>query len=183
VVRICAQMGTWKQAAFTLPNGRRSSRGSRSSTSPFPATRLPGLRSLLWTGPSAQKRGRRQQSSLMAMCYGLQWKNARLAIEPLSGPTIIDSGARVRPTCSAPEPALVSRRLTIIETNREHGAPAHRARALLTHPPRSTTVAAKHPHTGRSFRVRYGSGPLIRCGGVSPTPTWRIMVWPKALGS
>lgn len=46
--------------------------------------------------------------------------------------------------------AIVSRRLTIIETNREHGAPAHRARTLLKHLPRSTTLAPKHPHTGDS---------------------------------
>jgi hypothetical protein len=40
-------------------------------------------------------------------CSGLQWKDARLAILPPFWPTIIDSGACVRPTFIAPEPTLL----------------------------------------------------------------------------
>jgi hypothetical protein len=40
-------------------------------------------------------------------CCGLQWKSIRLAIEHPFWPTIIDSGACVRPTFIAPEPTVL----------------------------------------------------------------------------
>jgi hypothetical protein len=41
------------------------------------------------------------------ICCGSHYLNARLAMEHPSWPTIIDSGACVRPTSIAPEPKLL----------------------------------------------------------------------------
>jgi len=43
----------------------------------------------------------------MVNCSGLQWKDARLAIEHPSWPIIIDSGMCARLTLSAPEPTVL----------------------------------------------------------------------------
>ena len=45
--------------------------------------------------------------SIQGSCSGLQYLDARLAIEPPSRPTIIDSGSCSRPTFIAPEPTVL----------------------------------------------------------------------------